>query len=179
MTVADDTIYNIRTGQKMIFRKTGQENNGAFLEMECFNPPTGVKEPEHIHPFQENSFEVISGELHFQINGKHCIGMAGDHIVIPPGTPHYFWNGGLTEAHYVQMFKPSLHIDCFFRSFFALARENKLNKKGLPNIFIISVLSLKHKNEIRLINPPWVLQKMIFALLAPVGWLLGYKTSYR
>jgi hypothetical protein len=77
----------------------------------------------------------------------------------------------------MQSFKPALHIDDFFRTFFALARNNKLNKNGLPNIFLISMISLRHKNEIRLVNPPWILQKLIFCMLAPIGKILGYKAT--
>ncbi len=178
MVQSGEAITNVRTGQRMVFRKTGRETNGTLLEIECFNPPSGVKEPEHIHPVQESICEVISGKLHFQVNGKMRIVLPGEVIIIPAGIPHYFWNGGDTEAHHIQRFKPSLKIDTFFRTYFALAREDKLNKKGLPNLFLISLVSLNHQNEIRLVKPPWALQKIIFSLLAPIGKLLGYKAAY-
>jgi quercetin dioxygenase-like cupin family protein len=179
MIQSQQQIANSRTGQRMFFRKTGRDTNGAFVEIECFNPPMGVKEPEHIHPLQESSCEVISGELNFQVNGKTRTVKAGEVITIPAGTPHYFWNGSDEEAHHVQRFSPALQIDTFFITYFALARKNKLNKKGLPNFFLISLISLKHQLEIRLVKPPWVLQKMIFTVLAPIGKLLGYKEEYR
>jgi len=178
MTTSPEEILNVRTGQRMIFRKIGKDNNGQLLEIECFNPSSGVKEPEHVHPFQESRFEVISGTMRFKVNGEtHQVG-SGASIVIPAGVSHYFWNDSGTEVHSIQSFKPALHIDDFFRTFFALARKNKLNKNGLPNIFLISLISLRHKNEIRLVNPPWALQKFIFTILAPIGKLLGYKASY-
>jgi quercetin dioxygenase-like cupin family protein len=178
MTQSSEAITNVRTGQKMFFRKTGRETNGTLLEIECFNPSSDVKEPEHIHPVQESTFEVISGKLHFQINGKIQTAVSGEVVRIPAGIPHYFWNGGETEAHYIQRFNPSLHIDTFFRTYFALARNNKLNKKGLPNLFLISLISLNHQNEIRLVKPPWALQIFIFSILAPLAKLLGYKEAY-
>jgi quercetin dioxygenase-like cupin family protein len=178
MIQSHETITNVRTGQKMFFRKTGRETNGTLLEIECFSPPSDVKEPEHIHPVQESTCEVISGKLHFQINGKMQTVVPGEVIIIPASIPHYFWNGDETEAHYIQRFRPSLQIDTFFRTYFALARDNKLNKKGLPNLFLISLISLNHQNEIRLVKPPWALQKFIFSVLAPIGKVLGYKPSY-
>ena len=178
MTRPGDTITNSRTGQRMIFRKTGSETNGTLLEIECYNPVSDVKEPEHIHPVQESTFEVISGKLHFEINGKIQTAVSGGVVMIPAGIPHYFWNEGEMEAHYIQRFNPSMHIDNFFKTYFALARNNKLNKKGLPNLFLISLISLNHQNEIRLTNPPWVIQMFIFSILAPVGRLLGFKEAY-
>ncbi|HMC84181.1 MAG TPA: cupin domain-containing protein [Chitinophagaceae bacterium] len=177
MSDKDEEIVNIRTGQRMIFRKPGNNTEKDCLTIECFNPSTAVKEPEHVHPLQESSFEVISGNMSFQVNGKiHIIG-PGESIVIPKGTPHFFWNESGTEVHSLQCFRPALHIAGFFRTFFTLAKENKLNEKGLPNLFLISIISLKHQNEIRLVKPPWALQKMLFTFLAPIGRALGYKTS--
>jgi quercetin dioxygenase-like cupin family protein len=68
-----DKITNARTGQIMIFRKTGAETNGKLLEIECFNPNSDSREPIHIHPQQESSCTVISGKLHFLIDGKEHI----------------------------------------------------------------------------------------------------------
>jgi hypothetical protein len=56
-----DQITNPRTGQVMIFLKTSAETNGELLQIECFGPPTLEREPEHIHSFQQSSFEIISG----------------------------------------------------------------------------------------------------------------------
>jgi len=172
MTQPGDTITNSRTGQRMIFRKTGRETNGTLLEIECYNPASDVKEPEHIHPVQESSFEVISGRLDFEVDGRMQTAVTGGVVTIPAGIPHYFWNGGETDA------QPSMHIDDFFKTYFALARNDKLNKKGLPNLLLISLISLKHQHEIRLTNPPWAVQIFIFSILVPVGRLLGYKAAY-
>jgi mannose-6-phosphate isomerase-like protein (cupin superfamily) len=173
----DEEIVNIRTGQRMIFRKPAKDRDGDCLEIECFNPSSAVKEPEHVHPLQESSFEVLAGRMSFQVNGKiHIIG-PGQSIVISKGTPHFFWNESGAEVHSIQCFRPALHIANFFRTFFSLARENKLNEKGLPNLFLVSIISLKYQDEIRLVRPPWALQKMLFTVLAPAGKALGYKTS--
>jgi mannose-6-phosphate isomerase-like protein (cupin superfamily) len=161
----------------MIF-KSGGAADANLLEIECFSPSSAVKEPEHIHPFQENSFEVLSGKMNFRINGKLQIVGPGESIIISKGVPHFFWNDSGIETHYIQYFKPALQIENFFRTFFTLARENKLNNNGLPNIFLISIISLQYQNEIRLVKPPWFLQKIIFSILSPVGKLIGYKSSH-
>ena len=178
MITTSNEILNSRTGQRMIFQNNGKDADGRMLKIECFNPPSAVKEPEHIHPFQESIFEVITGKMNFSVSGKTHIVGPGESIVIPKGIPHYFWNEGEMEVHSIQYFSPALQIESFFRTFFMLAREDKLNKKGLPNIFLISMISLKFKNEIRLVKPPWIVQKLIFGILSPIGKLLGYKVAY-
>ena len=174
-----DQITNPRTGQVMIFLKKSAETNGELLQIECFSPPTLEREPEHIHPFQQNSFEIISGRCIFRLDGKEQVVGPGQSIIIPANVPHYFWNAGDTVAHYIQEFRPALKIDCFFETFFALAKDAKLNKKGIPNFFHVSIIGLAHKDEIRLTNPPWALQHIIYKILAPFGKLMGYSADYK
>jgi len=79
----------------------------------------------------------------------------------------------------VQEFRPALHIDEFFETFFALSRDGKLNDKGIPNLLHGSVIMLNHKNEIRVTKPPWLLQYLTYIVLAPIGRLLGYGADYQ
>ena len=179
MVQKGDMIENRRTGQRMKFLQTWAETNGTQLQIECFSPVTSAREPEHIHPYQENRFHVLKGELWFCVDGKDHVIYPGESISIPKNVPHYFWNCGNNEAHYIQEFFPALKTDALFETFFALSRDGKLNKKGAPNIFRASLIMLEHEKEIRLVKPSWKIQKFIFKFFAPVGRLLGYKERYQ
>jgi len=174
----NDKIMNTRTGQIMIFRKTGADTKEELLEIECFNPKSNEREPLHIHPKQESYCEVISGRLHFLIDGKEIILEPGEHLTIASGIPHCFWNEDEDEAHHIQRFVPALNIAGFFDTFFALSRDGKLNKNGIPNLFHASIIILAHKDEIRLANPPWALQYLAYSVLAAIGKLMGYCAEY-
>jgi hypothetical protein len=55
-----DKMKNARTGQIMIFLQSANDTNGELLDIECFNPQSNAKEPEHIHPFQNiDSFKRL------------------------------------------------------------------------------------------------------------------------
>lgn len=177
MANAENEISNPRTGQRMKFLKTSQETNGELLQIECFNSPGGVKEPEHIHPYQENRFEVISGSLMFCIAGKERQIRAGEAISIPPKTPHFFWNGSDQEAHYIQEFRPALRSKDFFEALFRLAREGKLNERGTANLFLMARFIPNYWDEIRVTKPPEIIQSILFGLLRPVAKLLGYQDA--
>ena len=172
-------IVNIRTGQRMIFLNTWAETNGTRLEIECFSPPAIAREHEHIHPFQENRFSILSGKLTFSINGKEFTANEGEVISIPRKVPHYFWNADNKEAHYIQEFFPALNIDKLFETFFALARDGKLYKNGAPNLFRLSLIMLAHQKELRLTKPSWRTQKIIFIALSFFAKILGYKSQYQ
>lgn len=174
MAKPGDVIVNPRTGQTMKFLKTSADTNGELLQIDCFNKPSSVKEPEHIHPFQENRFEIVSGSLTFCIAGVERQVNAGEVISIPPNVPHFFWNGSKEEAHYIQEFRPALHIEFFFHTLFDLASNGKLNRQGLPNLFYMAVFVPHFWNEIRVTRPPEIVQKILFRLLGPVGRFFGY-----
>ena len=178
MAKQGDKIINARTGQTMIFLQTGKETNGQLLEIESFNPKSDMREPVHIHPKQESSARVISGKLHFLVNGKEQIKGPGEQITIPAGVAHCFWNEDETVAHSIQQFSPALHIDEFFESFFALAKDGKLSDKGMPPFLQLPLMGLKHKDDIRVISPPWAVQLLSYYLLAPISYLMGYRARY-
>lgn len=178
MAKQGDEITNKRTGQRMIFLRTGKETNGQLLEIESFNPKTDMREPIHIHPKQKSSGQVISGRLHFLVDGHERIVGPGERIDIPAGAPHCFWNEDDAEAHSIQQFSPALHIDEFFESFSALANDNKLSASGMPPFLQLPLMGLKHKDEIRVVSPPWAVQLVTYGLLAPICFLLGYRAHY-
>jgi quercetin dioxygenase-like cupin family protein len=173
-----DAIVNIRTGQKMTFLETWAETNGTQLKIDCVSPVTSEREKSHLHPYQENRFTILEGNLHFTINGKEQLAKAGDIISIPKNVPHRFYNSGDADAHYVQEFFPALKIDRLFETFFVLARDGKLNKGGTPNILRTALILLNFEKEIRLAQPNWMLQKGVFMLLAPIARLMGYKAEH-
>jgi len=173
-----DTITNKRTGQVMLFLKTGAETKGELLQIDCVSPPSAMREPEHIHPFQENKFEILSGSCTFSIDGKEQLAKVGETVTIAPNVRHLFWNSGNVDARYIQEFRPALTIAEFFNTFFALSRDGKLNEQGIPNFFHASIIMLAHNKDIRVISPPWPIQYLTYKVLAPLGRLMGYKPYY-
>jgi mannose-6-phosphate isomerase-like protein (cupin superfamily) len=178
MAKAGDEIFNPRTGQRVIFLQTGAETNGELLRSESYYPFAGAVEPEHVHPLQESGAEVISGSLCFRVDGEERQLRAGESITIPANTPHFFWNDGEEEAHFVGWFRPALKIDRFFETFFGLARDGKLDEKGLPSMLRLGVMVPHFADEIRLTSPPWAVQRATFGMLAPIAKLLGYRSEY-
>jgi quercetin dioxygenase-like cupin family protein len=177
MAKSGSEIFNPRTGQRTIFLQTAADTDGKLLQTETFHPAHGPAEPEHTHPFQESRCEVVSGSLRFRIAGKERIIGPGEAVDIPPNVPHYFWNDGDEEAHAIQEFRPALTTEDFFVTYFALAREGKLNEKGLPNFLHMAVLLREYDQVARVLQPPRFVQLMLSSL-APLGRLLGYRATY-
>jgi quercetin dioxygenase-like cupin family protein len=174
MTHAGDEMFNPRTGQRMRFLLTAADTGGELMRAETVNPPTGVAEPTHVHPRQESRAEVTAGALRFVVDGEPRVVRAGEAITIFAGTPHHFVNDGDEDAVAIQEFRPALRSEELFVTLFELARRGELDERGMPSLLRLAVLVPEFADEIRVVSPPWPLQRVAFALLRPIARLRGY-----
>jgi quercetin dioxygenase-like cupin family protein len=178
MIRAGDAIENPVTGERIVFHKTSRETNGEAVVIEAFVKPTGFVAAAHVHPHQDERFEVLRGTVGFR-SGKQKLELGpGGRLTIPAGTPHAFWNAGDDEAHFVCEVRPALQFEQLLETMFALANDGKTNKKGLPNPLRLAVIANAHFDDVRLPFPPVWMQRAGLALGAPVGRLFGYGAVY-
>jgi quercetin dioxygenase-like cupin family protein len=178
MIHAGDTIHNPVTGERIVFRQTSQETNGEAVVIETFVQPNGFVAAAHVHPGQEERFEILRGSVGFKVGGKKLVAGPGQRLTVPAGTPHKFWNAGDDEAHFVCEVRPALQFEALLETMFALAADGKTNRKGMPNPLRLAVIANAHFDTVRLPFPPALVQRIGLALGAPVGRLLGYEASY-
>lgn len=179
MAKAGDILEHPVTGEKIIFRKTAKDTNGELMQADVIMRPHGFVAAEHVHPFQEERFEVLSGSVKFRVHGVKQEVRAGEIAVVPPRTPHVWWNDSDQEAHVLVDIRPALRFDEFFETFFGLAQIGKVNKKtGLPNPLIMALVLREFKKELYLAQPPLAAQRIVFGFLALVGRLRGYQGRY-
>lgn len=173
-----EVLDNPVTGQRIIFRRTSEETDGALLEVESvYTKPTPSKPPVHYHPSQEERFEVLSGEVHVQVGGEPRTLREGEVLLIPPGTQHEMW----AEAEGVRVnwqTRPALKTESFFETVWGLSRDGKTGSRGTPTLLQAVVIAQAYADEFRLARPPWPVQQVLFAVLAPLGRLFGYRASY-
>ena len=179
MVKSGDVFEHPVTREKILFRKTARDTGGALMLADIFMQPGGFVAAEHIHPQQEERFEVIAGTLRARIAGKEIDGGPGTKLTVPPGIPHVWWNAGDDELHVLAEVLPALRFEDFFESFFGLAQDGKVSPKtGLPNLLQMAVLLRAHREEITLARPPQLVQTVVFGALAAIGRPLGYKAAH-
>jgi quercetin dioxygenase-like cupin family protein len=169
-----DRLENPVTGEVLIFHRTAEETGGKSVLVEVIVRPHGFVAAAHVHPFQTERFEILEGRLGLRVDGKELEAGPGDVAVVPPGTPHRFWNAGEDEARFQCEVSPALQFESLIETMFTLAAEGKTNRKGMPNPFQLAVIARAHLDTVRLPFPPALLQRAGLALGAPVGRLLGY-----
>jgi mannose-6-phosphate isomerase-like protein (cupin superfamily) len=173
-----DTIENPITGERIVFRQTSHETGGDAVVIECFVQPTGFVAATHVHPDQDERFEVLRGSVGFRVGREERIVGPGERLTVPAGTAHRFWNAGDDEAHFVCEVRPALQFEQLLETMFALAADGKTNRKGMPNPLRLAVIARAHFDTVRLPFPPAWMQRFGLALGAPLGRLLGYAPTY-
>ena len=172
------TLRNEVTGETLVFRTTAAETDGASVVVEAFVEPDGAVAAAHVHPAQEERFEILAGELEFRLGKNTIVAKPGDRILVPAGTPHRFRNVGAETAHFVCEVSPALGFEQLLETMFSLAADGKVNRKGLPNPLRLAVIAKHHFGDVRLPFPPAWLQRLGLAMGAPLGRMLGFRATY-
>jgi quercetin dioxygenase-like cupin family protein len=178
MIRAGDTIENPVTGERLVFTKTSAETNGEYVLFECLVKPSGFVAAAHVHPFQQERFQILEGSVTFRIDGQELPTTAGDAILIPAGRSHQFWNAGGEEARFACEVRPALQFEQLIETMFSLAQAGKTNKRGMPNPLRLAVIAKAHFDTVRLPFPPAWMQRVGLALGAPLGSMLGYRATF-
>lgn len=179
MAYKNKTITNPKTGQTIKFIQTAKDTGGRLLEMESKFKANSTEPPLHYHPRQEEDFSLITGELTVKINGVVKTYTAGDKFHVPKNTPHSMWNASDSPAILNWKVTPALNTEYFFENSIGLAHDGKTNERGMPSFLQVALLANEYSNIVRFSKPPFIIQKIVFSLLAPFAWLAGYRATYK
>jgi len=70
----------------------------------------------HLHPAQDEHFEVLEGTMHTVVGGVERFYGAGEQFDVPAGTPHQMAAKGPTRLHW--QVRPALRTAEFFERFY-------------------------------------------------------------
>jgi quercetin dioxygenase-like cupin family protein len=82
------------------------------LEMEASYSGQGGLPPEHLHPQQDERFEVLEGAVKAVIRGEERRYSAGEVFEVPAQTPHQMAGDGPARVHW--QVRPALRTAEFF-----------------------------------------------------------------
>jgi hypothetical protein len=176
MARAGDVIESPVLNERIVFRQTARDTNGALLQFDDYQVVGAPGPVEHLHTRQEERLEVVSGKMVVRVGGKERHLAAGEAVIIPPGVPHLWRNDGAGELHVLTDFRPALQLERFFELIFGLARDGKTDATGTPAFLQIAAMSPAY--GIFLPTPPVPLQRALFAVLGPIARLRGYRPWY-
>lgn len=170
MASTGEVIENPVTGQRLTFLVTCADSGGELFRAEGVFPVGGFAGVEHVHPHQDEHFEVLAGQAAFSIEGLQRVLGAGQTIEVPAGTGHTFRNAGDVEMRVVFEFRPAPEsTERFYELYFGFAQEGRVNSEALPDLLDIALIWPLVSDHAVLSKPPAWVQNALFRALLPIA----------
>jgi quercetin dioxygenase-like cupin family protein len=147
---AGDVIENTATGMTQRLVRTAAETDGELLEMEATYPARSPEPPAHLHPQQEERFEIVAGEVTVRLDGEERTLMTGDVLEIPAGTVHAMWNGGDEIARLRWETRPAMRTEELFRALAVIAEAAMSGEPQPDDSLSGEALLREFRNEFQL-----------------------------
>lgn len=168
MATSGSIIFNKISTDKIIFRQTRKDTNGALLQFDNYHQPHGIGPVPHRHPLQEETFVVIKGTFAITINNKEEIVNRGERVAVPPNALHFWRNVGPGELHLQTEFRPALHFEEIIETIACLSQMGKMDSRGNPDPLQMSATLNAYYGEFFLGTMPLGLQKFLFGFFGGV-----------
>jgi quercetin dioxygenase-like cupin family protein len=173
------SFFNPSTGEHIHYTAVAEDTGGQVVRFEWRSVPGGII-TEHVHPFQEERFTIVSGEAHFTIDGHDHIARAGQTVVVPAGVRHSEGNGGTEEIAGIVELRPAQMTKEWHEALAGLVADGRTTKRGAPkNPLRLGATFWHFRHESRITAPPIWLQNLILPPLAALAKLVGILPYYR
>jgi quercetin dioxygenase-like cupin family protein len=171
-------ITNPVSGEQIEFLETAASTNGERLVINLVLAPDGKVPGMHVHPKQEERFEVIAGNMEFRMGLKKIEAGPGDTVTVPKGKAHKFANAGETTAVVRVTVTPALEMERLFETTVELAHEGRVTASGMPRPLDLALFVKEFGDEVRGPGSPGALQRAMLSPLAAIGRMRGHDERY-
>lgn len=179
MAYIGQQLENPVTGERLTFVETAASTNGERVVVDLELVAGGKVPGTHVHPKQEETFEVLAGTMKFLYGTKKIVAQAGETVVVPAGKVHNFANAGDETAHVRVTISPALKMEEMFETTVALAEEGNVTKSGMPKPLELALFVREFSDEARAPFPPLFVVRAATAPLAAIAKRRGRDCRYR
>jgi quercetin dioxygenase-like cupin family protein len=179
MAYIGQQLENPVTGEKLTFVETAASTDGERVVVDLELAADGKVPGVHIHPKQEEKFEVLKGTMKFRYGMKKIVAKAGETVVVPAGKVHDFANAGALPAHVRVTITPALKMEELFETNVALAKEGKVMKSGMPKPIEMALFVREFRDEVGAPFPPAFVVRAVTAPLAAIAKRRGRNCRYQ
>lgn len=171
-------ISNPALGEYGAALVSAAETDGKYARALAITPPGAQGPAEHYHPGYAESFEVVEGEFVFEVEGDPRTLSAGESITVDAGTLHTFRNQSDSYATCIVESRPAGRLEDVVQLLFGLGHDGKLAASGRPGFLQAMVMADDMGDDTIFTSPPPAVQRVMAAVLGPIGRLVGYRSSY-
>jgi mannose-6-phosphate isomerase-like protein (cupin superfamily) len=180
MAVVGQEMVNPISRERWVWLHTAASTGGAFCEFELHLGQGALVAASHIHPFQQERFEVKTGAIRVKAGGVEALLGPGDCRTVEAGAVHAWSNAAEGPAVVLVRLTPALRSEDFFAGFCALAHSGKANSKGMPrNPLRLAVYAHQFRREAQLPATANPIVSTILGAFAALGRAVGIETPER
>ena len=166
------------TGERVVMLTDPDTHPDRVLVAHLYVTPGGRVATEHFHPSLTERFHVIRGQVGFLIDGEEHVLGPGDRATVEQGVHHDWWQMGDETAEVVVEVAPGDGFLEMVGTLFGLARDGKVNRRGLPGLLQLAVTANTYRDVMVITSPPPWVQRPLFLMLASIGHTTGLKPAY-
>ena len=120
---ADAPILLDQRGVKIRLLVSAEATMGAWSLLD-YRSPAGAPGPHHhYHGRTTETFYVVSGKLHFDVDGHQRTLSGGELVRVAPGVRHHFSIPKDLPAHFLVLFSPG-GLEGYFRELHAVVNDS-------------------------------------------------------
>jgi quercetin dioxygenase-like cupin family protein len=173
-------VRNQFNGETFIF--THMDDDADAVQFDVFLETGGMLKGtgrQHVHPDADEEFCVQSGALRVMVDGQWKELGPGQSIRVARGTPHLFRNGHHGETLFTARFIPGGEFLRFFLNMSLNTANNPqwYSADGEPPLLLRALTLHKFRGHGYAAGIPLWVQKALFASLAPIAQLMGYRLA--
>jgi mannose-6-phosphate isomerase-like protein (cupin superfamily) len=165
-----DVVWNPLTGEKAMLVESAEETGGQRIVADFAVEEGGfVPAGEHVHDHCAEHFEVKRGRIAYLLDGAERTLEPGEQLTIQPGTWHRWWNAGEEEVQIRARVEPALRFQEMIAVIWGLCADGHTDSTGRPSPLYGALLATRYREEIRLRQPPQIVQRLLLPLLAALA----------
>ena len=162
-------MENRHTGEILQLRRE-QQAGELVLELRGTLPPHRNGPPLHIHHVEDEEGLVTAGTLAAEVGGKRIEAGPGQHVRLPHGVAHRWWNGGDDPLVFEGQVRPVVDLDRYLQAIFEVMNAGGPNQ---PSLFYLAHVALRHRRTQTVLVMPRSIQPLLFRVVLVLGTLLG------
>ena len=178
MSRRGQVFENPVTGERAIVITDPLDHPEGVLVAELHVAPGGRVAGAHRHPGLVERFQVVRGQVTYLIDDREAPLGPGGSAEVPAGVVHDWWQTGDAEAVVVAEVDPGARFTEMVGTFFGLARDGKVDRKGVPHPLQLALSARDYADTMVMVKPPPWVQRIVFAVLAPIARARGLKPTY-
>jgi mannose-6-phosphate isomerase-like protein (cupin superfamily) len=161
------TFRNPNTGEWARLLVAARPGSDDPVVAELIVMPGGGVPFAHVHPTQDEHFEVVGGRLAVVLAGERVVAGPGERAHVPAGVVHSWTAEGDVPLHARVTLSPGERLVASIAAAWGLCALGRSRPSGAPSFRDGVLMAAAYRDEMALPSPPAWAQRLLVAAVGP------------